>query len=153
VQRAAAYLLIALVGLMAFLPVAMCPCSTRFVPSAEAAAQKGRPVDPGCCPLCRTRVARSAKEAARAAKAGAQAPAPSQPKPCPCCQINGQGKWLVSPGADVKAPVPTVGDAFEVPPPPAVRGSALDVVLAHDAVPHAPASPPGERRAGVVLLI
>lgn len=148
VQRLAASLLIALVGLMAFLPVAMCPCSTRFVPASEAQAVRGQAPERACCPRC------LARGAPTPTSSSAPAGAPQRPEPCPCCRMNGQGKWLVAPGSTVRPPVPALVDAFAVvPPAPALLVGVVGTVLARAALPDALAAPPGERRAGVVLQI
>ena len=153
-QRVAASLLIVLTALMAFLPQAMCPCSTRVTAAGEAPAAAGRTSERACCPLCK----RSGGMAQRPARTlGTTSRAPVTPQspgdPCPCCRMNGQGKWLVTPGAQVKPPAPRLLDiAIAAPAMPRFE-LLLDVVAGRAIVPDALASPPLDLRAGVVLLI
>jgi hypothetical protein len=150
VPRVVATLLIALTGLMALLPQAMCPCSTlRRAESVKApTASLGKPaaaVEQGCCPLCRART-----KAARTDSAPTKAP--EAPSPCPCCRINGQGKTLVLRG-DVVRPEPLVAAGFAFLPTVAVLIDVAAVTAGREAPPDVLARPPSERRAGVVLLI
>jgi hypothetical protein len=147
VPRFVASLLIALTGLMALLPQAMCPCSTRAraLASSDHSAAAPSAAEQGCCPLCR----------ARARVATADAPSsevPEAPTPCPCCRLNGRGKTLV-PMGDVVRPEPLVAAGFALPTPVLVLRDVAAVAAGREALPDVRAEPPTERRAGVVLLI
>lgn len=147
VPRFAASLLLALTGLMALLPQAMCPCSTiaRSNPVKAVTATAGRANEPGCCPLCRAR-GRLTKQVTGEERA------PQAPVPCPCCRMNGQGKTLVLLGAVVR-PEPLLVVAFALPAPVAELVDVAGAPAGREATPDVVAEPPNERRVGVVLLI
>jgi len=151
-QRVVASFLIALVGLMALIPQALCPCAQRGRAEAAQAREAGRPVEAqACCPLCAQR--QLPQRAAVALASGVVRP-PEAPPVCPCCEVNGGGKYLLQLGGVIR-PEPAA---------PLSLLAALPVSPALDVLPRACAqacvgdhepdeAPPAERRAGVVLLI
>lgn len=151
--RVAASLLIALVGLMALLPQAMCPCAVRGRAEALRAEQAsasaaGEPVAARpCCTRCRPRVE------APAPRGPVRPECPDVGDSCPCCEVNGGGKYLVPLGDVVRLDVASAAPdflAFAVVPAPLLAQRSPEVAPA--ARPSADPSP-FERRAGVVLLI
>jgi hypothetical protein len=144
--RFTAGLLLALVGLMALLPQAMCPCAVAARAASVRTAEAPSPVR-ACCKRCGP--ARRAAESTPS-----KAPSDEDRSPCPCCALNGDGKMLVLMGETVRADAssaPSLLLAWE----PAHAASSLslaDVEVAPSAHSHAGVAP-HERRAGVVLLI
>lgn len=149
-QRLTAYLLIALVSLMAFVPQALCPCAVRAraqapavgAPAVHASSKQVR----ACCVRC------------LAALKPAQAPgerAPQSPvEPCPCCAINGQGKTLLTLGGAVRAEPPMLAGFLTALPAPALAALGVPVCTASRAVvPDDRPVPLLQRLASVVLLI
>jgi hypothetical protein len=153
-QRLIATLLIALVGAMAFVPQALCPCARRA--RAEAAAS-GTPASalPACCERCLARAAARAGALARAPDLAGRTPEPPDgdaPRSCPCCEMNGKGKNLLQPGEIVRAPeLASAGFVFDLAVATTVPHLVRTSPGAVDDVPDE--APPAVTRAGVVLLI
>ena len=146
-QRVAALSLIALVGLMALLPQAICPCPGRARGESAAQARGSSAPITDCCPLCKAR---------RAQTRFVDTPAPGRGAPpyCPCCVVNGAGKDLLLPG-DVVQPEQPASSGLLAALATLLVGAAPVVDaggVAHHAQPP-DIGPPAELRAGVVLLI
>lgn len=154
VPRVTATLLIVLVGLMAFVPQALCPCAVRARATAAPStgpAQSG-PAAHACCERC---VARLQALAALAAGGSAPTDAPVRvPAPCPCCAINGQGKTLLTLDAAVRtAPLAPAGFVVPLPVPLLLAPSVACTAAGEAAVPDDPLGEVAERLTSVVLLI
>lgn len=153
-QRVVASLLIALVGLMALIPQALCPCAQRGRAEAAQAREAGRPVQTeACCPLCAQLELQLQRRAAVALASGLTPPREAPPV-CPCCEVNGSGKYLLQPGGVIRPePDAPLSLLAAVPMSPAVElhpHSRAEARVGDEAPDEAP---PAERRAGVVLLI
>lgn len=150
--RFTASLLLLVVGLMAWLPQALCPCAVagRACSLRQGSAQAVQAK--ACCPRCRP--ARPAAPAPASQALAGQAPCGQDRDTCLCCELNGDGKMLVPMGATVRA---EAGEpALDLPalvashlgrPLPLARQEVAP--QAHSRVGAAP----HERRAGVVLQI
>ncbi|MFM8980695.1 MAG: hypothetical protein ACKOSS_09590 [Planctomycetia bacterium] len=153
-HRAASYVLLVLVALMAFVPEALCPCASR----ARAEARPG-PVAPAtavargpACPHC---VREAGAPAPRPACAGdVPAPVRERAPACPCCEVNGKGKLLLELGASVQ-PEPHSVLALAPEAAPAVACASLRAVACDACAGPAPpgARAPDDLRHGVVLRI
>jgi hypothetical protein len=161
VLRFVATFLIVLVGAMALVPHALCPCALRArAEAARAEAAGGARTQasdglPMCCERCRARVRSAARPlpafAVVVATAGndVEREAPT----CPCCQVSGKGKNLLQPGASVK-PLELADSGPAVEPTgaqPLVAAAALLADAGTEPPPSVP--PPALLRAGIVLLI
>lgn len=149
-QRAVASLLIALVGLMALIPQALCPCAQRGRAEEAQARAAGRPVEAkACCPLC----AQLQRRAALAKVSGVTPPREAPPV-CPCCEVNGGGKYLVQVGGVVRPqPDAPLGLFAAVPVSPELELLPPSRLALRVGDPAPDEVAPAERRAGVVLLI
>lgn len=144
--RAVTLSLIVLVGLMAFVPQALCPCAVR-ARAVAAAPTQGEPLP--LRPCCARHVRRPS---APVAQREAPPPAPL-PEPCPCCNVNGQGRLLLTMGESVR-PEPLAVVATVPPPPAPAPVARVAEAVAAVALPPSVAPPPlHEHLASVVLLI
>lgn len=144
-QRLTAYLLIALVSLMAFVPQALCPCAVRARAQAPAAQASSKPVR-ACCARCLAGLKPAQPHGERA---------PQGPvAPCPCCAINGQGKTLLTLDGAVRAEPPMPAGFLTALPAPALAALGVPACTASRAVvPDDRPVPLLQRLASVVLLI